>query len=67
MATTATLATAFVVTPPGGMQMVLVLLGGAMALSVAGTAITAQWWGRDPASPSAPTMLSDALEWLVGP
>jgi hypothetical protein len=44
------------------------LAGGAPqpALTIAGTAITAQWWGRDPAAAST-TMLSNALDFLVGP
>jgi hypothetical protein len=44
-------------------------LGGgnpAPALAQAGSVVTAQWWGRDPGSPSG-TLLSDAIEWLVGP
>jgi len=36
VATTAMLGTAFVVTPPGGVQLVLVLLGGAMATTAIG-------------------------------
>lgn len=43
-------------------------LGGSPqpALSIAGTVVTGQWWGRDPATSPA-TMLSNAIEYLVGP
>ena len=43
-------------------------LGGSPqpALSVAGTVVAGQWWGRDPAS-SPGTMLSNAIEYFVGP
>lgn len=37
------------------------------ALSVAGSHVHAQWWGRDPLSPAHPFALSDALQYFVQP
>jgi hypothetical protein len=38
------------------------------ALTTPGIAVTAQWWGRDPASPPpGASMLSNALDFLIGP
>ena len=34
------------------------------ALSIAGTVVTGQFWGRDPGAPSN-TTLSDAIEYVV--
>ena len=37
------------------------------ALSVVGSHVHAQWWGRDPLSPGHPFALSDALQYFVQP
>lgn len=37
------------------------------ALATVGTHVSTQWWGRDPGAAAADTMLSDAIEYRVGP
>jgi len=37
------------------------------ALSVVGSHVHTQWWGRDPLSPGQPFALSDALQYFVQP
>ncbi len=45
------------------------LAGGspASALTIPGSAVTAQWWGRDPLSIPNQTMLSNAIDFIVHP